>query len=261
LATCRKYGKSPVEVWVASPFFDPAKPNQDDQATAELCKSMGRGTKRRLTLCIPALGDDNDAIRLAAPQSLLATGDRFVDRTDVARLPRVDGDKNLRAWHAKMLALSTPEYNALMIGSSNFTKAGMGVGGVFNAEANLIFVARRDAFAREAGTLDECWPDIAYVDDPDSAEWAGPQQELVEEEQVAGVPVLPAGFVAASYRAGDAAEILFTLRPEKLPDTWQILAGKTTTSCCSIRRNMLRSKVRRPPRLRGTTITHQANCW
>ena len=226
LTACRKYGKSPAEVRIASPFFDPAKSNKDDQVTAELCKSMGRGTKRRLTFCVPALSDNDDAIRLAAPNSLLATAKRLVDRLHVARLPKIDDDKNLRPWHAKMLALSTPQYNALMIGSSNFTKAGMGIGGVFNTEANLVYVARRDAFAREAGALDECWPDVAEIDDPDAAEWVGPQQELVEEERAASVPSLPLGFVAASYRAGDAAAILLTLLPEKLPESWEILAGK-----------------------------------
>ena len=226
VSACRKYGKSPAEIWVASPFFDPAHLGQDDQTTAELCKSMGRGTKRRLTFCVPTLGDDEEALRLAAPKSLLTTAQRLVDRLSVARLPEIDDDKNVRPWHAKMLALSTPQYNALMIGSSNFTKAGMGVGGVFNAEANLVYVARRDSFAREAGALDECWPDVSDVEDPDAVEWAGPQPELVEEEHAAAAPSLPASFVAASYRAGDTAALLLTFLPEQLPEQWQILAGR-----------------------------------
>ena len=224
VAACRRYGKSPAEVWVASPFFDPAKPDEDDPTTVELSKSMGRGTKRHLIFCVSALGDDDEKIRLAAPHSLLTTSERLVDRFHVARLPKSDGDKNLRPWHAKMLALSTPQYNALMIGSSNFTKAGMGVSGVFNAEANLVYFARCDSFAREAGMLDECWPDVTEVKDLDTVEWAGPQQELVEEEQVDGIPSLPAGFVTASYRAGDIAAIMLTFLPEKLPKTWQVFA-------------------------------------
>jgi len=187
---------------------------------------MGRGTKRRLTLCVPALGEDEDTLRLAAPQSLLTTAERFVDRLNFASLPKIDSEKNTRPWHAKMLACSTPQYNALMIGSSNYTKAGMGVGGVYNAEANLIYVARRDAFAREAGALDDCWPEVDDVDDLDAIEWAGPQQEIVEEEQAPAAPPLPIGFVAARYRAGDAAAIVLTFQPEKLPGSWQIVVGR-----------------------------------
>ncbi|MCH7728772.1 MAG: hypothetical protein IH991_20150 [Planctomycetes bacterium] len=226
LAVCRRHGKAPTEIWAASPFFDPAPPKKDDQVTVELCKSMGRSTKRRLTLCVPALHDNENTVRLAAPKSLVTTAKRFVDRLNVACLPKIDSEKNTRPWHAKMLACSTPQYNALMIGSSNYTKGGMGIGGVFNAEANLIYVARRDSFAREAGALDECWPEVADVDDPDAVEWAGPQQETVEEEQVAAAPPLPTGFVAASYRAGEAAAILLTFQPDKLPDSWQVLAGR-----------------------------------
>jgi len=226
LAACRRYGKSPTEVWVASPFFDPATEKKDDKVTAELCKSMGRGTKRRLTLCVPALGEDEDTLRLAAPQSLLTTAERFVDRLSFASLPKIDSENNTRPWHAKMLSCSTPQYNALMIGSSNFTKAGMGVGGVYNAEANVIYVARRDSFAREAGALDDCWPEVDDVNDLDAIEWVGPQQEIVEEEQAPAAPPLPIGFVVARYRAGDAAAILLTFQPDKLPGGWQILVGR-----------------------------------
>jgi hypothetical protein len=225
ISACRRYGTSPAEAWVASPFFDPAKDGTEDVATAELCKSMARGVKRFVTLCVPDVGDGQATARLAAPKSLLATAERLANRVSIASLPKIDNDKNVRPWHAKMLALSTEKYNALMIGSSNFTKAGMGVGGVFNAEANLLYVVRREAFAREAGALDECWPEVVEIPDPQSAEWAGPQSDLVDEENVNATPSIPAGFIAARYRAGDDTAIIFTLNPSDLPAEWQILGG------------------------------------
>jgi hypothetical protein len=225
MSACRRYGTSPAEAWVASPFFDPAKDAKEDAATAELCKSMARGGKRHLTLCVPDLGDDKAGVRLAAPRSLFDTAKRLANSVSIASLPKIDNDKNARSWHAKMLALSAKKYNALMIGSSNFTKAGLGVGGVFNAEANLLYIARREAFAREAGAIDECWPKIKEIRNPESVEWTGPQSELVEEESAPAAPAIPAGFAAARYRAGDTATILFTLLPADLPPEWQILGG------------------------------------
>jgi len=101
----------------------------------------------------------------------------------------------------------------------------MGVGGVHNAEANLIYVARREAYSREAGELDECWPTTARVDDPDAVEWQGPQDDMVEEERVSTVSVVPSGFVSVCYRAGEHATLVLTLAPGKLPREWQILGG------------------------------------
>jgi hypothetical protein len=225
LSACRKYGGAPSDVSTASPFFDPAPPRDHDEVTVELCKGMARGAKRSLTLCVPTVGDVSEGIRLAAPKSLLNTAVRRVDRLNVDILPRVDGDKNTRPWHAKMLALSSSKYNALMVGSSNFTKAGMGVGPVRNAEANLIYVARREAFSRESGFLDECWPGTTPVDAPDDAEWQGPQAELVEEEQSALLPAIPSGFLSVQYRAGDQPRLLLKFAADKLPNDWLILAG------------------------------------
>lgn len=225
LGACRRYGPSPSDVWAASPFFDPAPPGEIDKIAAELCKGMARGVKRSLTLCVPRIGNEEEAVRLAAPKSLLYTAQGRVDRLTVETLPQADQDKNPRPWHAKMLALSTSKYNALMIGSSNFTKAGMGVGGVHNAEVNLVYIARREAYSREAGALDECWPVTTRVDDPDAIEWQGPQEEMVEEEQASAVPVVPSGFVSARYRAGQNAALVLTFVPEKVPPEWRILGG------------------------------------
>jgi len=212
-------------VCAASPFYDPAPPGETDKTAAELCKGMARGVKRSVTFCVPRVGNEDETIRLAAPKSLLHTVQGRVDRLSVEILPQTDQEENSRPWHAKMLALSTSKYAALMIGSSNFTKAGMGLDGVHNAEANLLYVARRESYAREAGALDSCWPVTTRVDDPEAAdvEWQGPQQELDEEEQASTTPAVPPGFVSARYRAGQSAVLVFTLAPAALSSEWQIL--------------------------------------
>jgi hypothetical protein len=136
----------------------------------------------------------------------------------------MDGDKNRRPWHAKMLALLAREYSALMIGSSNFTCAGMGVGQHRNTEANLLTIVDRAAHSREVGELEAVWPDMETLSDPESAEWLGAQPDREEEEQQAKAPSLPLGFLSATYRAGDKRRIILRLDPEELPDDWRVHA-------------------------------------
>ena len=222
LTCCRRHGGSPADAWVASPFFD-ADAN-DDAATAALCKSMARGITRRLSICVPALGEpDERPLRLAAPASLQSTPDRYSVVVGFEILPQRDGDGNLRPWHAKMLALRSKAYSALLTGSSNFTRAGLGIGPRRNAEANLLTIAERRPHAREPGELESLWPEMPPVEEPDAAEWLGPKEELDEEGRAAAVP-LPAGFLSATYRAGDERSVVLCFDAGHLPPTWSVLA-------------------------------------
>lgn len=223
MQTCRGRGASPNEAWIASPFFDVDEDNS--RVTSSLCKMMARGTKREIWFCVPAVRDRNVSAfaRLAAPKSLIQTPTAYQGSAYVQMLPEFDADKNRRPWHAKMLGLLSDEYSALMIGSSNFTCAGMGVGAFRNAEANLVTIADRESYGREVGQLEAVWPEMETVSDPDAAEWLGPLPGAEEEEQ-SSAPPLPAGFLSATYRAGDQRQIIVRLEPGELPEDWLILA-------------------------------------
>lgn len=223
IAGCRKRGGSPDEIWAASPFFD-ADPGARSVVTA-MCKAMARGLTRKFYFCVPTLRetDPRAAPRLAAPKALLTTAQSFNAEVHVELLPDVDGDKNHRPWHAKMLALIGERYSALMIGSSNLTVAGMGVGeGPRNAEANLVTVVDRLDRSQEIDAIERVWPQMDEVRDPDEAEWLGEQPLLGEDALL--VPSVPEGFLSATYRAGDVRSIVLHLNPEQLPADWQILA-------------------------------------
>jgi hypothetical protein len=185
---------------------------------------MARGTTRSLTFCVPAVQAENDAAvpRLAAPKSLLSTPLSYQGSVRIGTLPESDGDKNRRPWHAKMLLLRADQYSAMMIGSSNFTCAGMGVGNHCNAEANLLSIADRVEYGREVGLLESVWPQVAFLEDPEDAEWLGPQLDH-EEEQATAIP-LPAGFLSATYSAGELRHVELRLDAGELPDDWIVLA-------------------------------------
>ncbi len=221
LAICRRRGGSPYEAWIASPFFDA----DDDRSrvAAALCQSMARGRSREICFCVPTVLEDGEPTipRLAAPKAIASTPLNYGGRVTVEMLPAIDEDKNLRPWHAKMLALRGDTYTALLIGSSNFTCAGMGVASHRNAEANLVTVAERVAFGRETGNLEAIWPQMEVVHDLDAAEWLGPQSDHVEEENEPAA-VVPRGFLSVTYRAGDERQIAVFLDPRCLPPAWRI---------------------------------------
>ena len=223
VAFCRQRGKSPHEAWVASPFFD--VDDDSGRMAAALCKSMARGRTREIWFCVPASLDDGETAvpRLAAPKAIATTPLEYRGHLTVSVLPDFDGDKNVRRWHAKMLALRGESYTALMIGSSNFTCAGMGTAPHRNAEANLVTVVERVAYGREAGRLEAIWSHMGPDVDLDAAEWLGPQQESDEDEGAVAPPV-PTGFVSATYRAGDERTIVLRLDPAHLPTEWRIHA-------------------------------------
>ena len=223
VAVCRKRGGAPAEAWVASPFFD--QEPDDSRVTAALCRRLARGKTRVVAFCVPAVRDGSpDAVpRLMAPSSLVRTAEKYEARVIVEMLPPEDDDRNPRPWHAKMLALRSEAYSALMIGSSNFTCAGMGVTPHRHAEANLLTLVDRAAHAREGRQLEAIWPEMEVVTDPDAVEWLGAKPGQDEDEETA-VATLPAGFLSATYRAGDSRQIVLRLDPDHLPADWRIHA-------------------------------------
>jgi len=224
LDLCREYAV-PYEAWIASPFFDPGE--EVDAATESLLNGM-LPQERYLSFRVPALGDPDDTpLRLAAPRSLLRTA--LANRADVeiGLLPQFE-EATLRPWHAKMLALYSDRYSALLSGSSNFTCAGMGVQGVRNAEANVLTIVQNHC--RKAPDLRALWPRMRNVADLETAEWSGPSSEL-DEEQNADALFLPAGFLSAVFRAGEQRSLILRFDPQFLPESWSIAAtGRETTN-------------------------------
>lgn len=217
---CRRRGPSPAEVRIASPFFDTS--HEVDKATAALGKVMARGSQKEIVFCVPQIGDEEEGVpRLAAPRTLLTTAKSFQASVTVQMLPLNDDQGNPRPWHAKMIALVGDSYSALMIGSTNFTCAGLGVATARNAEANLLTILGGGASASDLRGLESLWPEMEVVLVPEEAEWIGPQPDQ-DEEGTTDQPRLPEGFVSATYHAGADQRIVLQLDPKHLPGHWSI---------------------------------------
>ena len=218
---CLKIG-GPEEIWIASPFFDVG--DADDATTAALCKAYARGRTRSIYFAVPSLDRlGTETPRLAAPKSLLFTSKKHAKHVEFEILPQTDAGGNERSWHAKMLALRRYDdaggYAALMIGSSNFTKAGMGVDGAANAELNLLTLAKLGGHSKASAQLDQVWPAMKTVENLSEDLLLGPAQDLEEEER-SNISCVPLSFVSATFRAGSNPTLIINLDSTNLPTDW-----------------------------------------
>lgn len=236
IAACRRRGGSPYEAWIASPFFDIG--DDSSRVTVALCKSMARKRVRKLYFCVPAASgaDKSATTRLLAPKSIALMPPKYNGQVTIEMLPDYDNDNNYRPWHAKMLALRGDRYTALLIGSSNFTCAGMGIASIRNAEANLMTVVDRVAYGRDTGQLESIWPQMEPVVDLDSVEWLNSSSDNDEEGEMQ-LQAVPPGFLSVVYRAGNDRQIVLYLDPLRLPSDWRVHA------CGQDKKELLTSSV------------------
>lgn len=219
------------EITVVTPFVGQNAAGIDPVVDRLLEFPVGRGTTGWLVA--PEIPQGDEATRRAVPLPALLKDQwqrHFHQREGARVLPvpltdeRVDRNRNL---HSKAILLSGDKYDVLMVGSSNFTSHGQGVG-AYNCEANLAFQdhsnTRRAKLTLENRLdLDDLWELAAEVDE---VEWRSPTDP--PEDSPGRRAWLPLFFGWASYsqRTGVIQVQLDRDQPEPLD--WSIrLAGET----------------------------------
>lgn len=114
---------------------------------------------------------------------------RFGRNARVLAVPPSDAEGYRRELHAKAILLERAKSDLLMIGSSNFTAHGMGVG-AWNCEANLIFLdkskeERENLLLYERLVNDIDWQQFVH---PDKCEWSIFGDEQEDSESAARIP-------------------------------------------------------------------------
>jgi hypothetical protein len=214
----RERGGPATEARVLSPFFDqgaqPAYPGT--QALLAALTDRGERTVRYL-VASEALPDGR--LRLHAPASILRA-ERKTARFKLYPVPE-DAEGEHRPLHAKSLWLWNDRWHVYMVGSSNFTGAGLGLPGrAPNLEANLAYVFQEDG--PMVGAMKETLPPRGKrVKDLDSVIWE-PVDEA-EGEEGTGRPVLPAGFEEALFSPdAEGGTLTLQLSDAGLPANWDI---------------------------------------
>ena len=184
----------PDSAFVVSPFFDPPEaPNEPAKQLWTLLKQRGDASVEFQVTAEEVPGEK--AILLHAPKTVLDAepSSRSGTETIISRLKLEDG----RPLHAKCLWLQNDRVVLHMIGSSNFTSAGMGVGKAQNLEANLAFtVSQQNKAASKA--FENAWLPAEEIPDDLERRWL-PRRDEGEDSALANLPPLPKEFDQATY--------------------------------------------------------------
>jgi len=204
---------------VLSPFFDPSEVNHPGLEAWSLLRKRGRKQVHYsvTTEEIDAAGK----IQVNAPSSL---SDSVPASLDDARL-RFDRIKGLdgRPLHAKCLRLEGGGHFLHLVGSSNFTSAGLGLkkGGHQNWELNVVSWAKLDS-SGDQKAHDAAWPLLEREPlDPNKVNWQ--PVDSYEDESDPDVALLPAWCGSAVFYLGEKGESTLELNfAGKPPGHWSI---------------------------------------
>ncbi len=214
----RERGGPATAARVVSPFFD--KPTDSAYApTTDLLAALTDRGQRFVEMYIPGETLPDGRLRLRAPAAILRPQRKRAE-FKVHRI-REDAEDEARPLHAKSVWLWNDGWHVYMIGSSNFTGAGLGLEGVApNAEANLAFV-----FPDDTGVVRRMRETLPPAEGPietlDTVLWE-PVEDDKREDQSSSRS-LPVGFVEALFDPqpeGGGRLILWL--GENLPEDWGI---------------------------------------
>lgn len=218
--------RPPSDAHIVSPFFDPPSPHNGP--AKKLWTVLRRRGAASTTYHITAENlPDSDRLYVNAPASLLeATPETragvktYFARVREADLPN-DEQTPFRPLHAKLLWLENDDWVASMIGSSNFTTSGLGIGRSPNIEANLVYAASPHRTAKLVRALEAAQIRGDPISDPKTWEWHPKVDETQEQDD--GPPQLPDAFgtavLSADERGRQWIELTFTGTP---PENWRI---------------------------------------
>ena len=212
--------RPPRSCSIVSPFFD--RPDRGTGAIDLLIDSMAKRGSRSLFFSVRAEDLPSGERRIFAPLEMVRAAKATCD-VSVHTVSRVQRGE-VRDLHAKILLFESEEWAALLVGSSNFTSAGIGAHPRFrNLEANLLYVMKATD-RKGASALDSVWPEVSSkaLDLTDPKLIWDPQPEDLEDG--ADLLPLPACFQDAVFYAGDSARVNITLTTG-LPTWWRICAS------------------------------------
>jgi hypothetical protein len=170
----RERGGPAAKASVLSPFFD-EREGSAYPATTVLLEALTERGERAVEFLIVEEPLADGRIRLRAPRAILQSDRKAA--TFAVYPVREDADGEHRPLHAKSLWLWNDRWHVYMVGSSNFTSAGMALPDrTPNVEANLVYVFPTDGGPVDA--MEESLPETGErIRDLDAAVWEAATEE------------------------------------------------------------------------------------
>ena len=182
----------PTYVHVVSPFFDP--PDAPNLPAKELWQRLRKRGHARAYFYLDAEDIPDGKVLVHAPEALLKAQpsgrpglETYIHRVEL---------ETARPLHAKGISFEDDRWTLYMIGSSNFTSAGLGLNSVRNLEANVALLADSNKQPQIAEALDFAFPPNVHLDVRDVI-WQGTLDS--EDDKPSEEAPLPEAFGAATY--------------------------------------------------------------
>jgi hypothetical protein len=214
----RDHGGPAREACVLSPFFDICADSGAYPITDELLGALAERGTRDIDYVVGCEELPDGRIRLQAPKSLIREGKKPAEYYIWPVKEEVDGE--FRPLHAKSVWLWNDNWHVYMIGSSNFTRAGLGLAkGASNFEADLAYVFR--SRGKFENIMEETLPPYGdRLTDLDKVIWDAVDERAGEYAITAAL--LPTGFEEALFEPqGDGAVLQLSFGSD-LPQDWTV---------------------------------------
>lgn len=210
-------GGKPTKAQVLSPFFDP--PDVLNEPATELWNSVLR-RRGNATVSYHVTGEDvsgEDAILLHAPEALKKAQPKGRPGTST-EFYRVTLETD-RPLHAKAIWLEDDRWILYFIGSSNFTRAGLGLNSkACNLEANIAYIVDTNRNQKARSSLIHAFLKGTFIK---KIKWP---KHLENEDTTEGASLLPIAFGVAIYDLdeahGPSIRLQFSAPP---PSGWVLL--------------------------------------
>lgn len=181
----------PEKAWVMSPFFDP--PAVTNKPTQEVWKALKKRGSAELSIYTSGEKEGDGTLRLNVPKSVLAA--EPMGRPGViTRFYQIENENKeeqaLRLLHAKVLSFSNDRWLLFLLGSSNFTSAGLGLRNSANLEANLAYLIDSRKSKKEYRQLLDYFMNGKYLDSQKIL-WLEDIAEIEKQETLAGIALHP----------------------------------------------------------------------
>jgi hypothetical protein len=193
---------------VVSPFFDEVSGSSEYGPSKELWNVILQRGAARIVYCIPMRARDDELWEAFGPAQALhhTTPGRDSAHTSFERLSeKVDNHDSTinRPIHMKSVYFSQDQWEGHLIGSSNFTSAGMGIaGGHNNIETNLFYIEKKKA-GRKA-RLRSTMPIGESV--PYGQIWCSDVRQYELEQMDSDVHLLPGFFSSIIFSTNETGE-------------------------------------------------------
>jgi hypothetical protein len=216
----------PEDAVVTSPFFDP--PGAPNKPAFELWRHLRQRGPARVAFNISAEEtSQKNELFLHAPEEILkAKPNRPQTEIQIRWFREHPEDKQgaFRHLHLKSIRFEGREWIGHLIGSGNFTSAGLGLSKAPNLEANLFYLVHKTGMAKFAEQLRRAAPKGEPIGKDVKLLWQ-PPDETGEDAPAEDNVALPAAFGLASYDWQENEAFLTLQINGTPPDGWRVFAA------------------------------------